>query len=141
MTQGPQMLDKSQSKGRILFVNDDPDTYDLVAFSLKEIGYETVVALNITTGLEMAQSQRFDLILIDWFFEDGTGLDLCRNIRLVDNLTPIFFYTAECRKTEIKKALQAGAQGCFLKPVDIDSFLKTLSQQIIQQRNQSNYEH
>ena len=135
------MLNKQESKGRILFVNDDPDTYDLVTYSLEEIGYETTVALNITTGLELAKTQDFDFILIDWYFEDGMGTQLCESIRLFDKVTPIFFYTGECRKDEIKKALAAGAQGCFLKPVDVDDFLNTLSRQIVNQSSKTPKDH
>jgi DNA-binding response OmpR family regulator len=128
------LIARQETKGRILFVNDDPDTFDLVTLILKEMDYETVVARNITDGLMMAKSQPFDLILIDWYFEDGMGLELCQNIRLFDEQTPIFFYTGECRAAEIKKALKAGAQGCLLKPVEIDLFLQTLSRQIAERK-------
>ena len=135
------MPNLQESKGRILFVNDDPDTYELVTLVLKELGYETVIALNITEGLEKAKSHEFELILIDWVFEDGMGIDLCRNIRRLNVQTPIFFYTGECRQIEINKALGAGAQGCFLKPVEISFFMKTLSSQIIDQRSKTHENH
>lgn len=124
------MMNMQETKGRILFVNDDPDTYELVTLVMKELGYETIVALTIEEGLTQVKRQPFDVILIDWFFQDGMGLDLCRNIRHFDRLTPIFFYTGECREIEIKKALSAGAQGCFLKPVEIDLLTTTLSRQV-----------
>jgi two-component system, chemotaxis family, chemotaxis protein CheY len=126
---GPPMMNMQESKGRILFVNDDPDTYELVTLVMKEIGYETVIAMNINEGLNKVKAQEFDFILIDWFFEDGMGIDLCRNIRGFDGQTPIFFYTGECRQIEINKALAAGAQGCFLKPVEISYLMKTLTRQ------------
>jgi DNA-binding response OmpR family regulator len=137
----PQMPNLQESKRRILFVNDDPDTYELVTLVLKELGYETLVALNITDGLEKSKSHAYDLILIDWVFEDGMGVDLCRNIRRFDAETPIFFYTGECRQIEINKAIGAGAQGCFLKPVEISYFMKTLTSQIVEQRNKTHADH
>ncbi|MEW6127461.1 MAG: response regulator [Acidobacteriota bacterium] len=115
-------------KGRILFVNPDLETQEMVALIVKDAGYEIISALNIGEGLALVNQANFDLILLDWFFEDGHGIDLCRQIRTQDQHTPIFFYASEGRQSEIKKAINAGAQGFFLKPVAVDHFLTTLSE-------------
>ena len=46
----------------------------MITLLLGQAGYEVIVATNIAEGLTLARKERFDLILLDWFFGDGTGL-------------------------------------------------------------------
>jgi DNA-binding response OmpR family regulator len=108
-----------ESKGRILFVNNDPNISELITLVFKESGYETVIARSISTGMKIVNEEHFEMFIIDRLFKDGTGLDLCRAIRLVDEQTPILFYLADSHAFELKKAMQAGAQGCFVNPIGI----------------------
>jgi two-component system, OmpR family, copper resistance phosphate regulon response regulator CusR len=114
-------------KGRILFIDDDADTCEMVRLLLGQAGYEAISASSCAEGLEKAKSDRFDLVLLDWYFPDGTGIDLCKMIRAHDREIPIFFYTGMAFDSHIHKAMQAGAQGCFIKPVDVENLLQTLS--------------
>ncbi len=67
------------------------------------------------------------MILLDWYFEDGTGLELCQMIRAFNTRTPILFYSGVDSKTVIKQAMSAGAQGFLVKPVGMDDLLHTVS--------------
>jgi DNA-binding response OmpR family regulator len=118
------------TKGKILFVDEDPDTRELMVILLERAGYRIVTVDSIAEGLQHAETRDFDLILLDWFLKDGTGIDLCRWIRGIDKETPIFFYTGVAYPHELKKAMEAGAQGYFIKPVDIDGLLQTLERQV-----------
>jgi DNA-binding response OmpR family regulator len=124
---------RERTKGRILFIEDDQDTRELVEFLLGTAGYEPVAASCVSDGVRLAKNERFDLILLDSFFKDGTGVELCQMIRTFDSQTPVFFYTGLAHEHEIKKALNAGAQGCFIKPVDGDALLTAIS---LQMRNE-----
>ena len=117
-----------QNNGQILFVEADPDTSDLVGCLLAGAGFELHVAATLAEGLQHAQEKRCDLILLDSYFEDGTGLELCQTIRTFDPLTPIFFYTGLATEPEVEALLQAGAQGCFIKPVDGEHLVTTIAQ-------------
>jgi DNA-binding response OmpR family regulator len=117
-------------KGQILFVDEDTDTCDLMCTILKRAGYHTITASSVTEGLLYAKTKTFDLILLDWYLEDGTGIDLCKGIRGIDAVTPIFFYTGVSFPQELKKALDAGAQGYFIKPVEIEGLLRTIEKEI-----------
>ena len=117
----------AENKGRILFIDDDIDTCEMIRILLGHAGYETVLASTVAEGLNKAKGEPFDLILLDWFLSDGTGIELCEMIRAFDNEVPIFFYTGMAYDSHIKKALQAGAQGCFIKPVEVGNLLQTLS--------------
>lgn len=114
-------------KGRILCVDDDQDTCEMITVLLGQAGYEVQHGLSVADGLKNARQGGFDLILLDWGFEDGTGVDLCRQIRAFDDRTPILFYTGEVDDAAVEAALSAGAQGYLIKPVAVESLLQAIS--------------
>jgi DNA-binding response OmpR family regulator len=116
-----------KNKGRILCVDNDQDTCDMITLLLGQAGYEVIQAMNIAEGLTLARRERFDLILLDWFFGDGTGLELCQMIRAFDSQTVILFYSGAVEKDEIKQAISAGAQGFLVKPIGIDDLVQNVS--------------
>jgi len=116
-----------KNKGRILCVDNDKDTCDVIAVLLGLAGYEVIQAQDIGEGLTLARRERFDLILLDWFFNDGTGLELCRMIRTFDPKTAILFYSGLVDRAEIKQAMGAGAQGFLIKPLGIKDLVRTVS--------------
>ena len=120
----------SSVKGRILFLDDNADTCELVELVLSQAGYEIVIGRSVAEGLQLIKSKPFDMILLDWVLPDGTGIELCRAIRESDGQTPIFFYTGIAQEQYIRRGLQAGAQGFFIKPVEIDTLLQTISSQV-----------
>jgi DNA-binding response OmpR family regulator len=114
-------------KGRILCVDDDQDTCEMVTVLLGQSGYDVQHALCVKDGLAKVRQGSFDLVLLDWSFEDGTGLELCRQIRARDSRTPILFYTGEIEESAIRAAISSGAQGYLIKPVAVDSLLQAIS--------------
>jgi len=113
-------------KGRILCVEDDEDTRELMSALLGLEGYELVEACNVAEGLNLATSSTFDLILLDWVFDDGTGIDLCNRLRDNGTHVPVLFCSGIGNRTEIEKAMQAGAQGFLIKPVDVNDLLQNI---------------
>ena len=116
-------------KGRILFVANDVDSCETLSTLLKIAGYQTTFALNISETFQYVRNQDFDLILLSLYRGEGTGMDLCRLIRAENDQIPIFFYTDISGARESTKALEAGAQGYFIKPVDIGNLLQSLENQ------------
>ena len=106
----------------------------MLTLLLGQAGYEVEHALSVSGGLAKARRGGFDLILLDWSFEDGTGLDLCRQIRGFDSQTPLLFYTGEIGDDAVRMALAAGAQGYLIKPVAVDSLLQALSEYVAEPR-------
>jgi two-component system response regulator AtoC len=122
--------DMGDKKGRVLFLDNDVDTCDMMRAVLDSAGYEAITAMTVTEGLKLVKADHFDLILLDWYLEDGTGLDLCQMIRAFNSKVPIFFYTGISNESYLKRIGEAGAQGYFIKPVDLSDLLTTLSLQI-----------
>ena len=115
------------TKGRILCVEDDKDNRDMITALLGLEGYEVVQAQSVAQGLSLGIGDNFDLILLDWTFEDGTGIDLCRTLRSTGSSAPILFYSGIANRAEIENAMRAGAQGFLIKPVDVQELLQSIS--------------
>jgi DNA-binding response OmpR family regulator len=125
-----------KTKGRILCVEDDKDTRDMMSALLGLEGYEVVQASNVAEGLTLATSRTFDLILLDWVFDDGTGIDLCKGLRGNGTHAPVLFCSGIGNRTEIEKAMQAGAQGFLIKPIDFNDLLQNISRFVNSDPNQ-----
>ena len=101
---------------RVLYIEDHEDTRELVTLVLEQRRLEVVTGSTIASALELAGSQQFDLYLLDSWLPDGSGLDLCRQIREFDKATPIVFYSAAAYEIDRDQALDCGAQAYLIKP-------------------------
>lgn len=103
-------------KRHILYIEDHEDTRDLIVMVLMQRGYDVTTSITIEDGVKLAAKNRYDLYLLDSWLPDGSGLDLCRQIREFDGSTPIVFYSAAAYEIDREKALSCGAQGYLVKP-------------------------
>lgn len=105
--------------GHILFIEDHEDTREMVTMAIRIWGYRITSARTISEGLRLAQRESFDLYLFDGKLPDGTGVELCRQIREFDEQTPVVFYSASAFAVNKEEALAAGAQAYLSKPADL----------------------
>jgi DNA-binding response OmpR family regulator len=108
-----------KQKCRILYIEDHQDTLELVLFALKANEYDVVHDRTITGALELVRTSNFDLYLLDNMLPDGSGIDLCRRIREVDDTTPIVFFSAAAYSSDKQTAFNAGAQDYIVKPANL----------------------
>ncbi len=112
------------SSRRILCIEDDADTCELLATWLGLHNCLVTSASTMVRGVELAQQQPFDLYLIDSRLPDGTGVEVCNRIRAFDSQTPILFWSGDDEGHD--HAYVAGAQAFVAKPIDPDPFMKTI---------------
>jgi DNA-binding response OmpR family regulator len=103
-------------KKHILYIEDHEDTCELVSFVLQQREYEVTTSSTISNGVRLACENSYDLYLLDSWLPDGSGLELCRQIRQFDGRTPILFYSAAAYEIDRELALNSGAQGYLTKP-------------------------
>ncbi len=127
------------SKGHILYIEDHEDTRDLVILVLKQNNFEVTVGATIKSGLQLLRQCKFDLYLLDSWLPDGSGLELCRQIREHDPLTPILFYSAAAYQADRESALSSGAQGYLVKPSRTSELCQLVELLIAEYRQQSSY--
>jgi len=106
---------------RILYVDDDADGCELMAFQLNHYyGYQVDTASNGSRAIDMLRSDPYDVLLLDYCLPDITAVDLCKQIKEIDPRVPILIYSALDRDIDKKQAFSAGASGYFVKPGDLE---------------------
>lgn len=105
---------------RILVVDDNDQTLQLIGYILRGQGYEVFNAMSGTDALKMAVSERPDLLVLDLMMPDMDGLEVCRLVRADPRLAhmPIVILTAKAHPSERAEGLRAGADDYITKPVD-----------------------
>jgi len=108
---------------QVLYVEDNPDNMMLVKRALEARGYRLLQAINGLAGLEIAEQQEVDLILLDINLPDIDGYEVARRLRrsIKSRLayTPIIAITANALKGDAEKALDAGCDVYMSKPINI----------------------
>jgi len=102
---------------QILYIEDHEDTRELVTLVLAN--YRVTTTPSSKEALKLARQQHFDLYLLDSWLPDGSGLELCQQLREFDRETPIMFLSAAAYETDKQAALDSGAQSYMVKPADI----------------------
>jgi two-component system, cell cycle response regulator DivK len=107
----------------ILYIEDNPDNMILVKRALEARGYKLIEALNGLTGVNKAETEELDLILLDINLPDIDGYEVARRIRSSKKLSlayvPIIAVTANALKGDAEKALAAGCDVYMSKPINI----------------------
>jgi CheY-like chemotaxis protein len=114
-------------KKRILFVDDEEDTRDMLCALLGLVNCEVLTAGTAAEALELIAGGGFDLYLLDNWLPGGSGTELCRKIRESDPHTPVVFYSGAALDSEREEALAAGAQAYLVKPRDLGLLLETVN--------------
>lgn len=115
---------------RVLFIEDDADTRELVSFVLTRENFEVVLATDSEEALLAAGEMSFELYLIDNWLPGESGVDLCRRLREFDRRTPILFYSGAAYEHDKRAAFAAGAQGYLTKPSELGDLVQEVSQLI-----------
>jgi two-component system copper resistance phosphate regulon response regulator CusR len=101
---------------KILVVEDETKVAEVLKRGLTEEGYEAEIAYDGQIGLQLAQSGDYDLILLDVNLPLLNGLELCRQLRQKDEVTPVLMLTALSMSDDIVSGLEAGADDYLPKP-------------------------
>jgi len=107
-------------------VDDHADTGVMLKYLLGSSDYEVETADTIEVAMKFAKSGKFDLFILDRRFPDGTGVELCRELREISPDTPIIFYSGDAYQFHRDEALGAGADAYVPKP-EIDHLLTTVN--------------
>lgn len=118
---------------KILCIEDDKDTCDLITFVFEQEGYKVQFCTQIEC-LKIIREEKFLAVILDNYFNGTTGVEICRELRNFDKTTPIIFFSGEVRQTEIEKALAAGANDYLIKPNDFEKLLPTTVRLIEERR-------
>ena len=115
---------------RILIVEDEPGIANFIKDGLVEESFAVDTAAEGNSGLRMALTNDYDLILLDWMIPGISGIEVCRQIRKADILTPIIFLTAKDTVQDTVFGLETGANDYIKKPFEFEELLARIRVQL-----------
>ena len=106
---------------KILIIEDEPDIRKTLEYNISREGYKVVCASSLSNGKEQINSSDFSLILLDLMLPDGSGLDLCREIKSDKDKssTPIIILTAKDDEVDKVVGFELGADDYVTKPFSV----------------------
>jgi CheY-like chemotaxis protein len=117
------------NKKRVLVVEDNMDTYELVRFILEKNGYETFLAVNGMDGVSAARKQNPDLIIMDLsmpIMDGWTAASLIKKDEQICSI-PVIAVTAYAMPGDRIRALNVGCDEYVTKPMDLLDLLETVN--------------
>jgi two-component system, chemotaxis family, chemotaxis protein CheY len=116
----------------VLAIDDSPSIRQMVAFTLKNSGYDVVEAVDGMDGLDKAKSKAVNLVLTDQNMPRMDGLTLIKTLRGMPSYktVPILMLTTEASDTMKQQGRAVGATGWLVKPFDPQKLVEVVKKVI-----------
>jgi two-component system, OmpR family, copper resistance phosphate regulon response regulator CusR len=114
------MFFRSMDSFKILVIEDESNLVSMIQRGLSQEGYQVSVAFDGRSGLQLATSHSFDLIVLDIMLPHLNGLDVCRTLRNQNNQVPILMLTALNTPENVVNGLDCGADDYLAKPFNFE---------------------
>jgi two-component system, OmpR family, alkaline phosphatase synthesis response regulator PhoP len=101
---------------KLLVVEDEISISTLLQFNLEQAGFQVVTAMDGKSGLEKAESEVPNLIILDLMLPEMDGLEVCKELRLKKLNIPILMLTAKDDEFDKVLGLELGADDYMTKP-------------------------
>lgn len=108
---------------KVLLIEDDVHIKELLEIHLKDLQCQLSMATNGAVGYNMALNESFDLIVLDLMLPGKDGLEICRDLRANDVVTPILMLTARSEEVDKIIGLETGADDYLTKPFSVREFI------------------
>ncbi|QEM08020.1 response regulator transcription factor [Mucilaginibacter rubeus] len=115
---------------KILLIEDEPKLVSIIQRDLTAEGHEISVALDGTTGLDMAMKMDFQLIILDIMLPGINGIEVCRRLRQANQNAAILMLTALGTTENVVVGLDSGADDYMVKPfslAELNARIRTLA--------------
>jgi DNA-binding response OmpR family regulator len=126
---------------KVLVVDDDPQILRLFTFTFKNTDFKAITATHGTSGLELYDAERPDIIICDILMPDMDGFEFCMRIR-EGNINPmvpfIFMTTADSEGMEVK-GYRAGADDFMAKPIEREELINRMERLLERRRRLNNF--
>ncbi|QDT66635.1 response regulator transcription factor [Calycomorphotria hydatis] len=109
--------------GRVLVIEDEDRIADFLLRGLREVGFVVEHAANGQRGCELLQTNRWDIVLLDWWLPVLDGLQVLKYFRQYDHTTPVLFLTAKDAISDRVEGLDYGANDYLCKPFAFEELL------------------
>jgi len=101
---------------KVLVVDDEQSIVTLLEYNLVQAGYEVATAMDGAEGKRLAETEAFDLIILDLMLPKLDGMEVCKQLRQEKIMTPILMLTAKDDELDKILGLELGADDYMVKP-------------------------
>ncbi|HXA99518.1 MAG TPA: response regulator, partial [Steroidobacteraceae bacterium] len=108
---------------RILLIEDDHETAHYISVGLSGDGHEIAIAGNGREGLNRANSEKWDLLIVDRMLPELDGLSIVKELRHMGAVIPVLFLTTLGGVDDRVTGLNAGADDYLVKPFSFSELL------------------
>ena len=115
---------------KLLVIDDEPGITSFLKEGLEEAGYSVDVASDGKSGLDLALSNNYNLIILDWMIPVMSGIVVCNQIRKTGSVVPIIFLTAKKNLDDLVLGFEAGANDYIKKPFEFEELLVRINAQL-----------
>ena len=115
----------AQNEYTILIVDDDEDLSMLIEDMLFDNGYDSLYARSLDEAYELLEKSKVHLILLDINLPDGTGFELCSELRKVSEV-PVIFASARTSEDDKVTGLDMGGDDYIAKPYSIKELMSRI---------------
>lgn len=114
------------NKKKILYVEDDLSLIEGLKYTLEKNGFLVDNARTVMEAYQFFRAGQYDLLLLDVMLPDGTGYDICKEVRKT-SAVPIIFLTASDEEISIVKGLDMGGDDYITKPFKLGEVLSRIN--------------
>ena len=113
----------------VLIIEDNAEIATLIQLHLKDIQCNSDIAPNGLAGVKHARDENYELIILDIMLPGMDGLDVCKQIRQTDKLTPIIMLTSKSSELDRVLGLEIGADDYITKPFSLPELIARVKAQ------------
>jgi two-component system, OmpR family, alkaline phosphatase synthesis response regulator PhoP len=103
-------------KNKVLVVDDEQSIVTLLQYNLEQAGFEVLTAMDGQAGKELAETESPDIIVLDLMLPILDGMEVCKQLRQKNIMTPILMLTAKDDELDKIIGLELGADDYMVKP-------------------------
>jgi DNA-binding response OmpR family regulator len=108
---------------RILIVEDDQKIANSIKKGLEQEAYAVDVSYDGEDGFDLAVTEEYDVIILDWMLPKKNGINFCKELRQENVHVPVLMLTAKGQIKDRVDGLDVGADDYLVKPFAFDEFL------------------
>ena len=113
---------------KILLIDDESSCLGSLVRALKPTGHKCVAVSCPNEAIELLQKEFFDLVVTDYKMPETNGIQILRKAKEIDPRTAVIILTGFADVNNAIDAVNYGAYAFFRKPLQIEDFIKTISQ-------------
>ncbi|MDP4197185.1 MAG: response regulator transcription factor, partial [Bacteroidota bacterium] len=122
----------------ILVIEDEIGIANFLRDGLQEESFAVDVALDGKKGLSLALENDYDIILLDWMIPAISGIEVLRQLRKNNIVTPVIFLTAKDALSDTIFGLESGANDYIKKPFHFEELLARIRVQLRTSNSETN---